>query len=58
MSSTTGMSDIETAKSTADDDKVNWFAEFRGLLLMLQRPARRRSQSRDLAGGMLSCTKW
>tara|TARA_B100001179_G_scaffold191942_1_gene148970 strand:- start:511 stop:1389 length:879 start_codon:yes stop_codon:yes gene_type:complete len=35
MSSTTGMSDIETAKSTADDDKVNWFAEFRGLLLML-----------------------
>ena len=36
MSSTTGMSDIDTAKSTADDDdKVNWFAELRGLALML-----------------------
>ncbi len=36
MSSTTGMSDTETANSTADgDEKVNWFAELRGLALML-----------------------
>mgnify|MGYP000362560895 CR=1 FL=1 len=35
MSNTTGMSNIDTAKSTSEDEKVNWFAEFRGLALML-----------------------
>ena len=29
MSNTTGMSNIDTAKSTSEDEKVNWFAEFR-----------------------------
>ena len=35
MSNVTGMSDTKSADKTSDDDKVNWFAEFRGLALML-----------------------
>ena len=35
MSSTTGMSETNTAKGTSEDDKVNWFAEIRGLALMI-----------------------
>ena len=35
MSNTTGMSNTDTAKSASEDEKVNWFAEFRGLALML-----------------------
>lgn len=35
MSSVTGMSDTKTAKKDGEDDKVNWFAELRGLAIML-----------------------
>ncbi len=35
MSNTTGMSKPDTAKSASEDENVNWFAEFRGLGLML-----------------------
>ena len=35
MSNVTGMSDTETAKKDGEKDNVNWFAELRGLLLML-----------------------
>jgi len=35
MSNVTGMSDSKTAKKDGDKEDVNWFAELRGLLLML-----------------------
>lgn len=35
MSNLTSMSDKKTASKSGEDEKVNWFAEFRGLALML-----------------------
>ena len=35
MSNVTGMSDTKTAKKDGENDKVNWFAELRGLAIML-----------------------
>ncbi|MBD59220.1 MAG: signal peptidase I [Citromicrobium sp.] len=35
MSNVTGMSDTDTATQSTEEDKVNWFAELRGLAIML-----------------------
>lgn len=35
MSNVTGMSDTDTAKTDGENDSINWFAEVRGLALMI-----------------------
>ena len=46
MSNLTSMSKKDTAPKSGEDEKVNWFAELRGLAIMLLVRWRRRRRER------------